>query len=139
MGLNGIVYNFAEVRANQFVETWTYADITAKFDTGLVQGSASMSTGAIRVRVHVANQRGGLAAGPFAPIVTLAFHNDQGGREGDLNLTFNVPAIQKEQWHDIEVADGLRLWERSSRIVATAADNNAAKPPEGSWSIIVNM
>jgi hypothetical protein len=42
--LSGEVYNYAEVRSNQFVETWS-----------------SARGGAIHIRVHVANQRGGLA------------------------------------------------------------------------------
>jgi hypothetical protein len=116
--LSGAVYNFAQVRSNQFVETWT-----------TVNGNT------VHVRAHVANQRGGLAAGPFAPVVTLAFHDAQGNKKGELKLSFNVPASQKDQWHEIDIPEGFTLWEQSARIVASAAENNAARPPSGSWRV----
>jgi hypothetical protein len=114
----GEVYNFVSVRSNQFVETWT----------SVAQG------GTIHIRAHVANQRGGLAAGPFLPIVTLSFRDAQGGKMGEIKLYFNALDSQKNQWHEINVLGG--FWEQSVKIVATAADNTYARPPiprSGSW------
>ena len=53
-----------------------------------VETRTSARGASIHIRVHVANQHGALAAGPFAPIVTLAFHNAQGTKEGELKLNF---------------------------------------------------
>jgi len=117
--LSGETYNFAQVRSNQFVETWT-----------------SVRGNTLHIRVHVANQRGGLASTSFAPIVTLAFHDAQGKR-GELKLGFNVPAVKKNEWHEIDVPTGLALWQQSDKIVASAAENNVARPTPGSFQITV--
>ena len=113
-------YNIAQVRSHQFVETWT-----------------SFQGGVIHIDAHVAN---GVPFGgtSFAPIVTLAFLDFQGKQQGAVQLLFNVPAIKNDEWHhDINIAGRDYLWLQSSNIVASAAENNGARPTQGSWSVTI--
>jgi hypothetical protein len=114
--LDGTVYNIARVTSHNFVETWT-----------------SLSGGTLHIRAVASNGDGGfLGRGPFAPVVTLAFVS-QGRKIGEVKLLFNVPASQKDQTHEINIAGGGALWLQSDTIVASAANNLNARPPAGSW------
>lgn len=120
--LSDTVYDFAQLRSNQFVETWT-----------------SVQGGAVHIRVHVANQRGGFFAQPFPGIETLSFQDARGIESGELKFNFNVPASQKNGWYDITVPTAFGLFEGAAKIVASVAQNNAALPPPGSWTATLQV
>lgn len=115
-------YNIAEVRSHQFIETWT-----------------AKRKGSLYIRAHVANQRPGISQAPFTPIVTLAFHDEEGKKAGEVKLHFNVPASRKNEWHETYIAGGTNLWDRSSSIVASAAESKTDRPPEGSWTFTIGI
>jgi hypothetical protein len=67
--------------------------------------------------------------------VTLAFLDGNGKNIGEVKLRFNVPASHDSEWHETDIPGGKDLFDQSSTIVASAADNNAARPTEGTWEV----
>lgn len=112
----GEYYNFAQVRAHQFVETWS----------SLNQGLG------VHVRAHIANEGGGLTSkgGCFSPVVTLTFIDRRQGKARAQATLFYVQAGAGDSWREsnlplIQPA----IWSASSKIVASASDPQRCGPP----------
>lgn len=116
----GEVYNFAQVRSHQFVETWS-----------------SVRGGAIHVRVHVANQAGGIAGalgGAFTPVVTLSFRDQQGRQIA--HYVMHLIAKGKVADSELDIPGGAAAWGATKEIVASAAEDHYSVPPPNTFNFI---